>query len=139
MDPNRSPWALGAAFLGLVLCCLAVLLRFQAARGSDTPLPFPTAQSLAEPQVAVSLGWPLHATECDPRIWSRLPGIGPVLSRRLAGLAEAGELRYPSDLLRVRGIGPKMATRLEPWIEWPSDSERSLLGPGLPCRRGTDQ
>lgn len=138
MDPNRSPWTLGGSFLGLMLCLLALLFRAQDSP-TDVPLPFPAADSFSDRQLAGSFGWPLSATECSPRAWSKLPGIGPVLARRLASHAEAGYLRYPSDLLRVRGIGSKMAGRLEPWILWPSDLEPPQTDPKLSCGRGKNQ
>ncbi|MDR7485422.1 MAG: ComEA family DNA-binding protein [Armatimonadota bacterium] len=45
----------------------------------------------------------------------RLPGVGPVLARRIVEHREArGLFRRLDDLLEVQGIGPKVLRRLEP-------------------------
>lgn len=47
----------------------------------------------------------------------RLPGIGPVLARRIVEHREArGLFRRLEDLLEVQGIGPKLFRRLEPLL-----------------------
>lgn len=47
----------------------------------------------------------------------RLPGIGPVLARRIVEHREAkGLFRRLDDLLEVKGIGPKLFRRLEPLL-----------------------
>ncbi len=47
----------------------------------------------------------------------RLPGIGPVLARRMVEHREArGLFRRLDDLLEVKGIGPKLLRRLQPWL-----------------------
>lgn len=47
----------------------------------------------------------------------RLPGIGPVLARRIVEHREAkGLFRRLDDLLEVQGIGPKLFRRLEPLL-----------------------
>jgi len=46
-----------------------------------------------------------------------LPGIGPVLARRILEFRETnGPFRRSRDLLLVRGIGEKRMARLEPYI-----------------------
>jgi competence protein ComEA len=47
----------------------------------------------------------------------RLPGIGPVLARRIVEFREArGLFRRLDDLQEVKGIGPKLYRRLEPML-----------------------
>lgn len=47
-----------------------------------------------------------------------LPGIGPVLARRIvARRSSAGPYRRPEDLLGVQGIGPRLLERLRARIE----------------------
>ena len=47
----------------------------------------------------------------------RLPGIGPVLARRIVEYREAwGLFRRLDDLLEIEGIGPKLLRRLEPLL-----------------------
>jgi competence protein ComEA len=54
------------------------------------------------------------ATEAD---LERLPGIGPVLARRIVQYREAhGLFRRLDDLLEVEGIGPGLFRRLQPLL-----------------------
>ncbi|MBI4410272.1 MAG: helix-hairpin-helix domain-containing protein [Gemmatimonadetes bacterium] len=47
----------------------------------------------------------------------RLPGIGPVLARRIVAHRDsAGPFREPADLDRVPGIGPALLARLAPYL-----------------------
>lgn len=54
-----------------------------------------------------------HATAAELR---RLPGIGPILSRRIVEAREKQPFRSLEDLRRVRGIGAKTLERLRPNI-----------------------
>ncbi len=48
---------------------------------------------------------------------TRLPGVGPVLARRIVEHREArGLFRRLDDLLEVEGIGPKLLRRLKPLL-----------------------
>ncbi len=50
----------------------------------------------------------------------RLPGIGPVLARRIVeDRGRNGQYRSVDDLLRVKGIGPKTLARLRPHVRVP--------------------
>ena len=50
-----------------------------------------------------------------------LPNIGPVRAQAIIDARQArGPFRQPSDLARVRGIGPKTIDKLAPFLEWPS-------------------
>ena len=45
----------------------------------------------------------------------RLPGVGPKRAQAILDLrAKLGRFRRPTDLLRVKGIGPKSLKKLEP-------------------------
>ncbi|OFX33899.1 MAG: hypothetical protein A2Z07_02835 [Armatimonadetes bacterium RBG_16_67_12] len=47
----------------------------------------------------------------------RLPGVGPVLARRIVEFREAkGLFRRLEDLQEVQGIGPKLYRRLVPLL-----------------------
>ena len=65
-----------------------------------------------------------------------LPGVGPVLSRRIVEEREkVGGFRRLDDLLRVRGVTKELVERVRPFVEivQPSQPERLLrrsrLGP----------
>jgi competence protein ComEA len=50
----------------------------------------------------------------------RLPGIGPVLARRIVeDRGRNGQYRRLEDLLRVKGIGPKKLKKLRPHLQVP--------------------
>ncbi|MCL6499729.1 MAG: helix-hairpin-helix domain-containing protein [Firmicutes bacterium] len=50
----------------------------------------------------------------------RLPGIGPVLARRIVeDRARNGQYRQVEDLLRVKGIGRKTLDKLKPYVRAP--------------------
>ena len=112
MDRDRRTDALG-------LLILSLLLHAATPRPSDAPAGAaperPTALSAAE---QVRLGWPIAADCADPDAWEALPGIGPALGTRLADAARRGALQRPDDLLRVDGIGTKMASALEPRVQF---------------------
>lgn len=49
-----------------------------------------------------------------------LPGIGPVLARRIVERRERqGAFRHVDELLSVPGIGPRLLERLRPWLREP--------------------
>jgi competence protein ComEA len=51
-----------------------------------------------------------------------LPGIGPKLADRIVADREAnGPFRSLDDLERVRGIGPKLARDIAPYLRWPAE------------------
>jgi hypothetical protein len=139
MDHHRPPWTLGAAVLGLILClfCAATSSRTPASQ-FQAPLDFPQAGGFDSPRTAQRFGWPISSTESDPRVWAQLRGVGPVLARRLARLGAQGTLLTPRDLLQVRGIGIKMASRLEAWVLWPPAAQTDVEAPPRTSRKGTE-
>ncbi len=82
---------------------------FPPARRPGLPEPASPAEGERAPAVNVNT-----ATAAD---LERLPGIGPVLARRIVEHREArGLFRRLDDLLEVQGIGPKLFRRLEPLL-----------------------
>jgi competence protein ComEA len=87
----------------------------RASAPDSTPTqPQPQAPATTAPDdglVAINLA---SAAELE-----RLPGVGPVLAARIvADRAARGPFRDVSDLQRVRGIGPRSATRLAPRLRF---------------------
>ncbi len=79
-----------------------------AGRRPRTAAPRPTA---GEPPLAVNVN---TATAAE---LERLPGVGPVLARRIVEFRAArGLFRRLEDLQEVEGIGPKLYRRLEPML-----------------------
>ena len=119
MESDRRDPALGALALALVLIAGAVVGVMVGRSGPD-PLPLDPGHPPegASATTAAALGWPVRSDQPDPAVWEQLDGVGPELAGRLAAAAREGALRQPSDLLRVRGIGARMADDLAPTIEW---------------------
>jgi competence ComEA-like helix-hairpin-helix protein len=60
-------------------------------------------------------GVPLDPNLASAAELEALPGIGPALARRIVeDRAANGPFRTPDDLLRVRGIGPRLLDRIRP-------------------------
>ncbi|MEE2829907.1 MAG: hypothetical protein VX498_12020 [Myxococcota bacterium] len=125
MGGSRSSWTLGGASLGLSMSGVVLVTAWLGS--SQPPVPdFPVPAELPSSHSAVLLGWPVACDEPDPAVWAALSGVGPVRGAALAELAVAGKLRSPTDLLRVRGIGIKMAAQIAPWVRWPSAGDQRV-------------
>jgi competence protein ComEA len=80
-----------------------------------SPAPVPTAKP-ATPSPPGALSLNLATVE----ELERLPGIGPVLARRIVeDRGRNGQYRRLEDLLRVKGIGPKKLEKLRPHLQVP--------------------
>lgn len=97
-----------------------------APRSATLADPTPAASSPTEPAPAASSTPQPRAGEPGPTVnvntateadLERLPGIGPVLARRIVQHRESrGLFRRLDDLLEVEGIGPKLFRRLQPLL-----------------------
>ena len=71
-----------------------------------------------ERQSAHQLDYRIELNSASWIEWSQLPGIGPVLGKRIVEEREQrGPFRSAEDLLRVRGIGDKRLRELRPYIQ----------------------
>lgn len=62
-------------------------------------------------------GAPLDLNRAGVADLDALPGIGPVLAKRIVEHRLAhGPFHAPEDLLAVRGIGPRLYARIEPLV-----------------------
>ncbi|MBX6423875.1 helix-hairpin-helix domain-containing protein [Thermosulfurimonas sp. F29] len=67
---------------------------------------------------AVSL-WALDINTATEKELAGLPGIGPVLARRIVEYRRRhGPFRSPEDLLAIKGIGPHRLERLRPYLNF---------------------
>ncbi len=83
-----------------------------SARLDGLPAASPARHPAGETPSAVNVN---TATAAD---LDRLPGVGPVLARRIVEHREArGLFRRFDDLLEVEGIGPKLLRRLKPLLQ----------------------
>jgi competence ComEA-like helix-hairpin-helix protein len=81
------------------------------------PLPAPAATPApatpAVPAAPAAPAAPVDLNRAGVEELDTLPGIGPVLARRIVEHRAAhGPFRRPEDLLAVRGIGPRLFERL---------------------------
>jgi competence ComEA-like helix-hairpin-helix protein len=85
--------------------------------GAAAPAPAPVSargSRRREPAPAADAG-PIDPNRADYDALLRLPGVGPVLARRiLDDRARNGPYRTVDDLRRVSGIGPATLDRLRP-------------------------
>ena len=61
-------------------------------------------------------GGPVDLNRADTLELQGLPGVGPVLARRIVEARAQAPFRSVDDLLRVRGIGPATLARLGPLV-----------------------
>lgn len=60
---------------------------------------------------------PLALASATADEFAQLPGIGPVLAKRIVERRERmGGFRSVDDLLAVPGIGPRLFERIRPWL-----------------------
>lgn len=70
-----------------------------------------TDNSLAELKINVNLA--------DESEMQKLPGIGPVLAKRIVDYRKAnGKFNEPDDLIKVNGIGEKKLAKMKEYIEF---------------------
>ena len=63
---------------------------------------------------------PVDLNRAGERELDRLPGIGPVLARRIVVHRERhGPFHSPDELLAVPGIGPRLLERIRPHVRTP--------------------
>jgi len=80
-----------------------------------TPEPVPKLEATVPPDRL-----PLSLNLASAEELERLPGIGPVLARRIVeDRGRNGQYRRLEDLVRVKGIGPKTLERLRPHVRVP--------------------
>lgn len=66
---------------------------------------------------ALQLGKPLDVNLAGAQDWALLPGIGPRLASRIVAFRQQhGHFQSPDELVRVRGIGPRMLAKLRPHL-----------------------
>lgn len=110
-EPAADRWA-----VALVIALLAATCAMRVARPVDREAVVPTPTGYRLPVNLASAG-ELEA----------LPAVGPALARAIVDHRSAdGPFDSHASLQRVRGIGPKTADRIAPWIDLaePTESAR---------------
>ncbi len=76
-----------------------------------------TATALEEVAGSSAPVWPLNLNTADETELKLLPGIGPVRAKAIIELRKAlGYFSDPTDLLEVKGIGPRTLERMRPMV-----------------------
>ncbi len=89
--------------------------------GAVTSAPPSRTASAAGPSVAADTGAALDLNRADAGQLDALPGIGPVLARRIVEYRSAhGPFQRLDELLAVPGIGPRLLERLRGHLREPS-------------------
>lgn len=127
-----SPFLIKTLLLSLVLGFL-FLFRIGVEKGgmlspptpaSSSPAPFLAATAVPQPPPA---GPSTETVRVDLNTASierieTLPGIGPKIAAEIVRhRTEQGPFHRPEELLRVRGIGPKKLSRIEPYLVFQSN------------------
>lgn len=66
--------------------------------------------------------WPVDVNKIDFKGLLEIPGIGPVLARRIIDYRKKrGGIIHIDELLRVKGIGPKLLRQISRYLYAPGD------------------
>jgi len=104
---------IASGLLALALCLSAAPLA-----SSQEGLPKEARRTDEAPAAAIDIN---RATVED---FSKLPGIGPKLARRIVAFREKhGPFRRVEDLLAIRGIGHKKWKKIRPYLRVGTDGE----------------
>lgn len=108
----------------LVAICATLLAGFVVSWAGSKPAPVVvegSPQPLLTPTPSVPAGpGTVSLNLATAEELERLPGIGPVLARRIVeDRSRNGQYTRLEDLLRVKGIGPKKLERLRPYLRAP--------------------
>lgn len=84
-------------------------------QGQPTPTPSREAMPTAEATTIAVLRVDLNTAGAEEL--EALPGIGPVLARRIVAYREEhGPFKRVEDLMKVRGIGPVLLEKIRPYV-----------------------
>lgn len=109
-SPERTREQRALAFVLAAVLALMIFLTLTSRRGQELPRLERSAERAAQYKV--------DPNEAGVVELACLPGIGPVLARRiLDDRLRRGRFRSIEDLQRVRGIGPKLIERIRPYLE----------------------
>ncbi|QNN24998.1 helix-hairpin-helix domain-containing protein [Planctomycetales bacterium ZRK34] len=92
----------------------AVLLALALTRWLITPAPTPELPSASSYRININT-----APRAELQL---LPGVGPALADRIIAARTEKPFTTPEDLRRVNGIGPKLAPRIAPYIQFTNNA-----------------
>ena len=85
------------------------------------PWPSPIAEQKVQPPPIIEAppsGRPqtININRADAEALQIIPGIGPVLARRIIEYRRTRPFKRPDDLIEISGIGPKTLEKMRPWV-----------------------
>jgi competence protein ComEA len=114
--------------LGLIVAglALAALAAQRSVPPEAPPVPVFAAQSSLKPELrALRDGQRLDINRASAEELTLIPGIGPKLAERIVEVrARRGRFESLAELRAVRGLGPKIWLRVEPFVELGHGSKR---------------
>lgn len=118
-------------FAAVVIVALIALLTYCGRTGHWG------AESIElERQPAQDLSYRIELNSASWVEWSQLPGIGPVLGKRIVDEREGhGPFSNVEDLTRVRGLGVKRISAIAPFIRLDTPGALEAGGPQDPARK----
>lgn len=131
----RLEWLCG---IGLALSCLVVLesCRWQASQAGNESEPLVRQEQTPLPPKSFDPGNRLDINSAGPRELESLPGIGPVLARRIVEFrAKNPPFRRVEEILIIRGIGRRKFEALRNRIQV---ADSTAQAPRLPRSASTE-
>ena len=131
----RLEWLCG---IGLALSCLVVLesCRWQASQAGNGSEPLVRQEQTPLPSRSFAPGNRLDINSAGPRELETLPGIGPVLARRIVEFrAKNPPFRRVEEILIIRGIGRRKFEALRNRIQV---ADSTAQPPRLPRSASTE-
>ena len=109
----RGPWEAIGVLLAVLMPILVGLLAMAATGHAQAPEPMP---SVARPVATPASGLLVNLNAADAVQLSLVPGLTPARVRAILEWREKHFFQAPTDLMKVRGIGPATYERAKPWI-----------------------
>ena len=118
--PTRSEAAAAAVMLAAIVLPSALQIALRRA-------PAPPAIERAEEH---RYDLKIDVNVCNRLELEHLPGIGPKLAERIiASRQDHGPFAAPRDLMRVKGIGPKLLAKMAPYLAFPEEESTAAAPP----------
>lgn len=109
----RGPWEAIGVLAALLMPIVIGLLAMAATGHAQAPEPMP---SVARPVETPVSGLVVNLNAADAVQLSLVPGLTPARVRAILAWRDKHSFQAPTDLMKVRGIGPATYAKAKPWI-----------------------